>query len=117
MQKLTAPSGDTLIVLTQAEYDDLLEKADMATALRVEADIAAGRDERVPDDIAKRLLDGESPVKIWRAFRGLTGRDLAAQAGISAPYLCEIECGKKEGSLSAMKKIADVLQVDLDDLV
>ncbi len=117
MQKLTTPCGDTLIVLTQSEYDDLLERADMATARRIEADIKAGRDERVPEDIATRLLDGENPVKVWRAFRGLTGRDLAAQAGLSAPYLCEIECGKKEGSLSAMKKIADVLNVDLDDLV
>ncbi|RVQ06666.1 helix-turn-helix domain-containing protein, partial [Sinorhizobium meliloti] len=35
---------------------------------------------------------------------------------ISAPYLSEIESGKKDGSLSTMKKIAEALSVDLDDL-
>jgi transcriptional regulator with XRE-family HTH domain len=49
--------------------------------------------------------------------RGLSARELAAATGLSAPYISEIEGGKKEGSISAMKKIADALNVDLDDLV
>jgi transcriptional regulator with XRE-family HTH domain len=52
-----------------------------------------------------------------RSHRGLSGRDLAAAAGVSAPFVSEIESGKKDASLSVMKKIADVLKVDLDDLV
>lgn len=44
-------------------------------------------------------------------------RDLAAAAGVSAPFISEIESGKKDGSVSVMKKIADVRKVDLDDLV
>ena len=47
----------------------------------------------------------------------MSARDLAAKAEISSPYVSEIESGKKEGSLSAMKKIAEALTVNLDDLV
>jgi transcriptional regulator with XRE-family HTH domain len=42
---------------------------------------------------------------------------MATATGLSAPYISEIESGKKDGSVSAMKKIANALGVDLDDLV
>ncbi|WP_117193896.1 helix-turn-helix domain-containing protein [Rhizobium terrae] len=116
MQTITTPNGETLVVLPLREYENLLDKADIAAADKVKADIAAGRDELVPSEVVDQLLAGENPVKVWRNHRGLTARDLAAKAEISAPYLSEIESGKKEGSLSVMKKIAQVLDLDLDDL-
>lgn len=93
-----------------------MSEAEIAAADKVKADIAAGHDELVPSEIVKRLISGENRVKVWRSHRGLSVKGLAAEAGISAPYLSEIEGGKKEGSLSVMKKIAEVLDVDLDDL-
>lgn len=116
MQTITTPSGDTLVVLPLAEYEDLIDKADILAVNKIKADIEAGRDELVPAEIVNRLLDGENPVKVWRSYRGMTARDLAAKAGISAPYLSEIEGGKKEGTLSTMKRIADALDLSLDDL-
>lgn len=116
MQTITTPNGETLVVLPLAEYENLLEKADIAAADKVKADIAAGRDELVPSEIVNRLINGENPVKVWRSHRGMTAKGLAAQADLSAPYLSEIESGKKEGSLSVMKRIAEALGVDLDDL-
>lgn len=94
----------------------MCDQADIAAADRVRADIAAGRDELVPAEFANRLIAGENPVRVYRALRGLSARDLAQRVGISAPYLSEIESGKKDGSLSAMRRIADALNVDLDDL-
>ncbi|NKN39477.1 helix-turn-helix transcriptional regulator [Agrobacterium sp. a22-2] len=52
-----------------------------------------------------------------RTYRGMTVSELAAAAGISQPYLSEIESGKKTGSVDVLKRIATVLRVDLDDLV
>lgn len=117
MQTITTPNGETLVVLPIAEYEALADKADILTADRVKADIAAGRDELVPADMVAALLAGENPVRLWRAHRGLTARQLAAKANLSAPYLSEIESGRKEGSLSAMKAIAEALGVSLDDIV
>lgn len=117
MQTITTPGGEMLVMMSLAEYEKLVDLADIARGNKVKADIAAGRDELVPDDVAKRLVKGASPVRVWREHRGMSVRDLASAAGLSAPYVSEIETGKKEGSISAMKKVAEALEVDLDDLV
>lgn len=117
MQTITTPGGEKLVVLPLEEYERLLEQADVAKGKKVKADIAAGRDELVPGEVAKRLVAGENPIKVWRAHRKMSARALATATGLSAPYISEIESGKKEGSISAVKKIADALRVDFDDLI
>jgi DNA-binding XRE family transcriptional regulator len=116
MQKIMTPQGETLVVLPLAEYERLVDERDIATAERIKSDIASGRDELVPAALADRLLAGANPVREWRLHRAMTARALAAAAGISAAYLSEIENGRKEGSLSSMKRIANALSLDLDDL-
>jgi ribosome-binding protein aMBF1 (putative translation factor) len=66
---------------------------------------------------ARRLLDGESPVRVWRGKRGLTQRGLAAAAGVAPSYLADIENGRKPGSASALSRLARALGVSMDDLV
>lgn len=73
------------------------------------------------DDLPAALLDKlaarqESPVKILRKHRGLTQAELAKKSGISRPYLTEIETGKKDGSLRAMKSLAKTLGVNVSAL-
>ncbi len=71
-------------------------------------------DDSLPEEILDKLTaHTESPVKILRKHRGLTQADLAKQAGISRPYLTEIETGKKDGSIRAMKSLAKVLGVNV----
>lgn len=117
MQKILTPNGETLVVLPLAEYDALLDAADIATADKVRADVAQGRDELVPAAIARRLLDGENAVRVWREHRGMTASALARQAGISAGYLSELEHGKKPGSVATLSGLAKALAVDIDDLL
>ena len=117
MQTITTPNGETLVILALAEYEKLVDQADIARADKIVDAIAAGDDELVPADVVKRILDGDCKVRVWRTHRGMSARDLATATGLSAPYISEIESGKKEGSISAMKKIAEALKVDLDDLV
>jgi DNA-binding XRE family transcriptional regulator len=66
---------------------------------------------------ARRLLDGESPVKVWREKRGRSQRELATAAGVSAGYLAEIETGRKSGSAAALARLAKALQVQIGDLI
>jgi ribosome-binding protein aMBF1 (putative translation factor) len=65
---------------------------------------------------AERLINGESPVKVWREKRGLTQRALAGHADISPSLLAEIERGTKTGSVETLRKLAHELKVDLDTL-
>ena len=46
--------------------------------------LAAGEDEFVAPDFAARLIAGESPVRVWREARGLSGKALAAATKLSA---------------------------------
>lgn len=68
----------------------------------------------VQDELALRQ---KHPVKIVRKCRGMTQDDLAAAAGLSRPYITEIETGRKEGSIRAMKSIAAALNVSMEVLV
>jgi DNA-binding XRE family transcriptional regulator len=71
---------------------------------------------RVPAAVANAILDGAHPVKAWREHRGLTQGTLAAEAGISKAYLCQIETGRREGAVKTLRAIATALNVTVDDL-
>lgn len=69
----------------------------------------------LPKDVAEAIALGkDSAIKIIRKFRKMTQDDLAREAGISRPYLTEIETGRKDGSIRALKNIAKALAVSLD---
>jgi len=110
-----------LVVLPEADYKRLVSlSADAEAAQTIDefrAKLARGEEELVPAEIAKRLIAGENPVRVWRQHRGMTVADLAKAAGLSQPFISQIESGKREGSIGAMKAVAEVLSVTLDDLV
>jgi hypothetical protein len=115
-----AITADT-VLLARTDYDALLaaleELRDIATVRQFKADLAADRTETLPWEMARTLLDGANPVRVWREHRGLTARALVATAHISPGYLSEIETGKKPGSAAALKLLASALRVDMEDLV
>ena len=93
-----------------------LEDADDAEAIdRAWADHAGG--ETVPGDVVKGILDGGSPLRVWRKYRGLTLASLAGQVGVSRGYLSQIENGHKSGTLNLFRRLATTLEVSLDQLV
>ena len=72
---------------------------------------------RIPHEIVtKTIINGEHPVKVWREHRGLTVELLATAAGISKPYLSQIENGKRHGTMRVMKALAKALDLPLDIL-
>ena len=71
---------------------------------------------RVPGEIVNAILNGTHPVKAWREHGDLTQDALAAKAGISTAYLCQIETGKRQGAVKTLKALAKALGVSLDDL-
>ena len=50
-------------------------------------------------------------------YRGMKAGDLASAAQVAASYLSAIEGGKKPGSVGALKRIANALDVALDELI
>lgn len=107
-------------VIPYADYLRLLEafedKADAAVVAEFHEAYRAGREFLVPAEILRRELAGESPIKLWRDHRGLTQQELADRAGISKPYLSQIESGKRQGTLETLAAIARALDVPLQVL-
>jgi antitoxin component HigA of HigAB toxin-antitoxin module len=80
---------------------------------------AVARDDgvRIPLAVVKAELAGAHPVKAWREHRGLTLQALADAAGVSKPYVSQIEGGKRAGTAATLKKLAGALGVPVDVLV
>ena len=106
--------GAACAVVPLKDYDALqeaLEDAADAEALRL------GRaDEAIPMSMADRLRQN-NPVRVWREHRGMTATELAAAAEISNSQLSAIENGESSGSVAALQRMANVLQVTVDDLL
>ncbi len=98
----------------QAAVDDL---ADLRAYDRSMADIAAGRDEHIPAEFVRRIIAGESQLRVWRDYRGLTQSGLARASGVNRVQIADIEAGHKSGSVDTVRKLAEALGLAVDDLV
>jgi mRNA interferase RelE/StbE len=109
------------IVIERAEYERLLEAAqelaDLHAYDRAMSELAVGDEEAVPADYARRVIEGESPLRIFRELRGLTQEQLSTASGVNRVQIAEIERRRKTGSVATMKKLAATLRVAIDDLV
>lgn len=110
-----------MITIPRAEYDRLVEAAedaaDLAAYDAVKKALTDGSEELIPSEFANRLIDGESPVTVYRDLRGMNKSALARAAGVNRIALHDIETGKSSGSVATLKRIADALGVSVDDLV
>jgi len=108
-------------VLPYEQYLQLIEQAELLEDIRdfdrISAAIERGEEELIPSEAVYAILDGENPVKVWREYRGLTQQQLANAAGISKPYLSQIETGKRKGTTEILSAIAKALDVSLDEVV
>jgi DNA-binding XRE family transcriptional regulator len=108
-------------VLPYEEYQRLVAEAEMLQDIRdfdeVKLALANGEEELIPSEVTYALLDGENPIRVWREYRGLTQQQVADEAGISKPYLSQLESGQRKGRAEVLAAVAKALNVSLDDLV
>ncbi len=101
-------------VVPLAEWNALLARLEDVQDI---ADGKTARDtESFPAEFADRLLSGESPLRVWRNYRGLTLQALADASGVTRQMLSMVEHGKAKPSADLIGKLADALGCDMDDL-
>jgi DNA-binding XRE family transcriptional regulator len=100
-----------LVVVRPADLEELLEDAAATAAFHSTRD-----QETVPEEVVNRLVAGESPIKVWREYRGLSQRALAARADLNFAYLSQLERGARKGPTETMRKIAEALDLEFGDL-
>jgi DNA-binding XRE family transcriptional regulator len=123
MNKMPKPIATTkqTVTISRADWnsivdrlDDMSDRAVLRCSLTRASD---GSDDALPVALYRRIRKGEHPIRVWREHRGFGLNALARAAGVSAPYLSEIENGSKPGSSVALKKIATALEIEMDELV
>jgi DNA-binding XRE family transcriptional regulator len=113
-------AGQKIAMLPAADYLRLLELAEeqseLASADRAEQRRLAG-EEYVPFELIEAIVRGESPVRTWRTYRGLTQTQLAVAANTRKSTISEIESGKAQGKPALWRALAEALDVTVDDIL
>ncbi len=101
-------------------YQGLIALTEMLEDVR-DYDLARQRildgEELIPSEVTYAILDGENPLRVWRRHRGLTQQQVADRAGISKSYLSQLESGKRRGTADVLARLAEALDVAIDDLI
>ncbi len=106
-----------MVTIPRAEYERLREAAeDLADIQAYDRAMAAG-EESFPSEIVDRLVNGESPLRVFRDFRGLTQSALATASGVNRVQIADIEAGRRSASVETFRKLAQALNLSIDDLV
>ena len=104
-------------VVPDAEFERLCRLAEEAEDVRAYDVAMADEGEAVSHEVMRRLVEGESPLRVWREHRGLTQTALAERAGVDKTYISQIEAGRKSASVRVMSRLGAALGVSLDDLI
>jgi len=111
-------AGATFALLPWEDYEKLLA-ADIETEALIAAGEAARNDTTFPEEVARRLVAGETPLRVIREWRGLTQERLFDQTGVAVQYISQLERradGRNVGRKTAAK-LAPALKVEPEDLM
>jgi DNA-binding XRE family transcriptional regulator len=106
-----------LVIISYQEYLDLLDAAIKPKQLYAPKPklhikkLNESIDDKVPEEVRRRVAKGESPVKAWRLYRDLTQSEVAKLAGISSSTLSLIENEVRHGTRTSQDAIALALDV------
>lgn len=119
IEKITR-NGREFAILPMERLKKLIDDAEMLADVKsydaAKASLKRNEEELIPLEIDERRLAGESTVKIWREYRGLTQEGLAKASKVSRSMIAAIEAKHKQGGITTLKKLAGALKVDLDEL-
>jgi len=113
---------DEFAIMPRREYEQLAAKAaeadeDAGTArlvARARREVAAGAP-LIPKEVADRIADGENPIRVLREWRDKPQTYISFKTDIGQGYLSDLENGRRKGTVEALRRIAQVLEMLLTD--
>jgi len=109
--------GKPFAVIPEEFFNILLDKAEELEDIKDFDQTIAEDDESIPAEVVYQLLDGENKLKVWRNFRDLTQAELSKRADITQAMIAMIETGKRVGKAEVLRRLAEALNIDVDDLI
>lgn len=102
--------GNDKVVISLKDFEDMLDIIAYDQAkLRTETSF--------PVTATIKIIQGEAPLKTFRKHHNMSQAELSKRSGVPQGLISEIETGKKQGSVTSLKALADTLQVQIDDLL
>jgi hypothetical protein len=113
-------SKGEIAILPRKEYEALVAKAQEADEDFGTAHLIAGARKEIVagtplilKEVVDRIARGENALRALRQWRGKTQRYITHKTNIGQGYISDLESGRRKGTTTALKKIADVLKVPL----
>ena len=111
--------GVEIVILTRAEYDELLALASGAGGdgepVAIDDAPMAGPqpapDAAFPDEVNAYLMAGDPLLMALRRWRNFTQGELAKRAGLAQGYVSDLESGRREGTGETLAALARALEV------
>jgi antitoxin component HigA of HigAB toxin-antitoxin module len=122
IQTLTTPNGERLVVLTEADYEELVRLASESEAEEDAELIAIANarmadprgSQRLPAEVSRLMLGGASLLKALRLWRDVGQTKLAVDVGTSQGFISDIENGRRAMTEEVRTRIAKSLDVPAD---
>jgi hypothetical protein len=118
----TTPSGDRLVVLAEADYEELMQLASeseaeedaelIAIADAIMADPQASA--KLPAEVSRLMLAGASSLKALRQWRDIGQVKLAFDTGTSQGFISDLENGRRTMTEDVRARIAKSLDVPVN---
>jgi antitoxin component HigA of HigAB toxin-antitoxin module len=121
VQFIKAPNGEDMVLLSRADYDELIRIAeeaveDAADVAAYDAAMAEGI-ERLPIEISQNIMKGTGLLKAIRLWRNLSQIELAERSGTSQGYISDLESHRRKLTADLAPKLAAALDVPLRWLI
>lgn len=119
IQTLTTPNGERLVVLAEADYEELLQLANESEAEEDAELIAIANarmadpkgSARLPAEVSRLMLAGASTLKALRQWRDVGQVKLASDIGTSQGFISDLENGRRAMTEEVRTRIAKALDV------
>jgi hypothetical protein len=111
-QFISAPDGTRLVIITEAEYQALLEAQedadDLAAAINGMKSMAD--DGAVPAEVSRAIRSGAHPIAAWRQFRRFSQAQLAEKVNVTQAAIARLEGAPiGAGKIVTRRAIADAV--------
>ena len=70
-----------------------------------------------PNEVVKANVRGDSLIKAWREYFGLTQADLASKTGMKQPALARLENSDAKIRKSTLTKLAEAMNISIEQLI
>ena len=110
--------GTQMVSMPLADWETIEEALENEHLSRIANDwLSATCEPGIPIDLARLIIGGLHPLRVYREHRGLSQAELAEKVGVRQPAIAQIEGRNRIGRPALLAKLAAALDMLLETLM